>query len=69
MTVYLGVGSNVDAERNLQLAWRELALLGSDLVASDVFRNAPVGFDGEDFFNLVVRMRSTRGPAALLDAL
>lgn len=57
-TVYLGLGSNVDPEANLHLAIRELRQRFGDLVVSSVYQNAAVGFDGDDFLNLVVGMQS-----------
>ena len=57
-TVYLGLGSNIDAEKNLGLAVRELRNRYGELDVSTVYRSAAVGFEGEDFLNLVVRLRS-----------
>jgi len=52
--VYLGVGSNIDAEANLRLGIRELRARYGELTISPVYRNKSVGFDGDDFLNLVV---------------
>jgi len=57
-TVYLGLGSNIDAEKNLGLAIRELRQRYGELDISAVYRSAAVGFEGDDFLNLVVRLRS-----------
>ena len=57
-TIYLGLGSNVEPEKNLSLAVRELRQHYGGLDASDVYRSAAVGFDGDDFLNLVVRIQS-----------
>jgi 2-amino-4-hydroxy-6-hydroxymethyldihydropteridine diphosphokinase len=56
--VYLGLGSNVDAENNLRLAVRELRSRFGDLGVSAVYRSRAVGFEGPDFLNLVVRCRT-----------
>ena len=51
--VYLGLGSNLQPERHLQLAVRELAARFDLRAVSSVYRNAAIGFDGEDFLNAV----------------
>ncbi|MEL7186477.1 MAG: 2-amino-4-hydroxy-6-hydroxymethyldihydropteridine diphosphokinase [Pseudomonadota bacterium] len=57
-TIFLGLGSNVDPEANLRLAIRELQRRFGDLTVSSVYRSAAMGFDGDDFLNLVVSMQS-----------
>ena len=61
--VYLGLGSNQRPEENLKLAVRELAGRFSLKRVSAVYRNEPVGFDGEDFLNAVALVE-TDMPAA-----
>lgn len=51
--VYVAVGSNVDPERNLALATRELRREFPDVRFSPWYRNRAVGFEGADFINLV----------------
>jgi 2-amino-4-hydroxy-6-hydroxymethyldihydropteridine diphosphokinase len=57
-SVYLGLGSNVDPGKHLQLGIRELARRFGDLELSNVYRSKAVGFDGEDFLNLVVGLET-----------
>ena len=57
-TVFLGLGSNIDAERNLRLAVRELRRRFAVIKLSRVYRNEAVGFDGPDFLNLVVELQT-----------
>lgn len=52
--VYLGLGSNIDAEANLALGVRELRARYGELVLSAVYQSQAVGFDGPDFLNCVV---------------
>ena len=52
-TVYVGAGSNVAPERNLARAVAELAREFSGTRFSPWYRNRAVGFEGEDFINLV----------------
>lgn len=63
--VYLGLGSNIDPERNLRLGMRELRSLYGRLDVSAVYRNKAVGFDGPDFLNLVVGLDTRSGPRAV----
>jgi len=64
-TIYLGLGSNIDPEKNLRLAVRELQNRYGDLRFSEIYRSAAVGFDGPEFLNLVVAMESDEQPAAI----
>ena len=52
--VYVAAGSNVDARRNIRLALAELTKSFPGLRVSRVYQNAAVGFEGDDFINLVV---------------
>jgi 2-amino-4-hydroxy-6-hydroxymethyldihydropteridine diphosphokinase len=61
-TVFLGLGSNVDPQRNLRLAVRELRRRYGSLDLSNVYQNSPVGFEGSDFLNLVVSLKSDESP-------
>lgn len=68
-TVYLGLGSNIEPVRHLRLAIRELRRRFVAVQTSSAWRNAPVGFDGEDFLNLVARAETDLQPADVVDAL
>ena len=57
-TVFLGIGSNESPEENLRLAIRELGNRYGKLELSPVYKSAPIGFDGADFLNLVLRFES-----------
>ena len=67
--VYLGLGSNIDAENNLRLAIRELRRHFGALTVSPVYRSAPLGFDGPDFLNLVVALTTDTEPLQLLELI
>lgn len=64
--VYLGLGSNIDPEDNLRLGVSELTRTYGDLVVSQVYRNAAVGFEGADFFNLVAGFETAEEPAEIV---
>ena len=64
--VYLGLGSNIDPEENLRLGISELKQTYGELVVSKVYRNAAVGFEGADFFNLVAGFESDEEPSEIV---
>jgi len=68
-TVYLGLGSNVNAETNLRLGVTELRRRFGDVVVSPVYRSAPLGFAGDDFLNLVVALRTDLRPGQLIESV
>ena len=68
-TVFAGLGSNIDPENNLHLGVRELRARYGDLQLSAVYRSKAVGFDGDDFLNLVVRFESDAPPRAICEEI
>lgn len=67
--VYLGLGSNVDAARNLRLGVNELRSRYGELEISPVYRSRAVGFDGDDFLNLVIALDTDATPADIHDEI
>src|SRR5262245_24848982 len=51
--VFVAAGSNIEPERHLAQAARELRRLFPDVRFSSWYRNQAVGFEGDDFINLV----------------
>jgi len=49
--VLIGMGSNIDAEANLQQAATALRAVFSDVRFSTVYRSKAIGMDGGDFLN------------------
>jgi 2-amino-4-hydroxy-6-hydroxymethyldihydropteridine diphosphokinase len=70
-TIYLGLGSNLsDREENLRRALEALRSEVEIEAISSVYRSEPVGYrDQPDFWNLVIRARSTITPESLLRAV
>lgn len=64
-TVFAGLGSNIDPEDNLHLGVRELRARYGDLQLSAVYRSKSVGFDGDDFLNLVARFETEASPESI----
>ena len=52
--IYISIGSNIEAERHLRLAIAELRKHYEDLRLSSVYESEAVGFDGDNFLNMVV---------------
>ncbi len=67
--VYLSLGSNELPEKNLKLAIRELTTRYGDLDVSAVYKSAAVGFDGDEFLNLVVGMETDVEPLAICEEI
>lgn len=67
--VFVAAGSNVDSVRNLQLAARELVKTFGDVTFSPAYRNAAVGFEGEDFINYVAGFDTDRDVHAVIGEL
>ncbi len=63
---YVSLGSNMEPEKHLRLACRELDAAVGPLQLSVVYRSRPVGFRGDDFLNMVVGFDTTLSPETLL---
>lgn len=59
--VFVAAGSNVEPERHLRDGLEALASRFGVLRLSPVYRNAPVGFEGDDFLNMVVGFDTDAG--------
>jgi len=68
-TAWLGLGSNVDAENHIRAGIRELQRDFDDVSLSPVYSSTAVGFEGDDFINLVARVETDMHPLALRDYL
>ncbi|MCU7904665.1 MAG: 2-amino-4-hydroxy-6-hydroxymethyldihydropteridine diphosphokinase [Candidatus Thiodiazotropha sp. (ex Epidulcina cf. delphinae)] len=67
--VWLGLGSNMAPTRHLPEALRDLGDLFGELSVSPVYESEAVGFAGDNFFNLVVGIRTTLTPRELVASL
>ena len=66
---HLSLGSNVEPEKHLRAALRELRARFGELQVSSVYESAAVGFDGPPFWNLAAGLQTDLDPAALNDWL
>ncbi len=52
--VYVSVGSNINPASNIQSAIAALRAAYGELIISPIYENEPVGFKGDNFYNLVI---------------
>ncbi len=54
MKYFLSIGSNINATKNIEFAIKELGLILSNINKSSIYQTKSIGFEGDDFLNLVV---------------
>ena len=54
MRYFLYLGSNINAQKNIEFAVSELSKIFSDLNSSSIHKTKAEGFEGEDFLNSVI---------------
>jgi len=54
MKYFLSLGSNINAEENLEFAFKELKKILSNVKSSSIHQTKAEGFEGDDFLNSVV---------------
>ena len=64
-TAYLGLGSNVDARKNIASGIAALHAKFGGVDLSPVYRTPAFGFDGVDFINLAARIETVMSPLDL----
>ena len=62
---YLSLGSNLNRQAHLSCAVRYLKATFGRVMCSPVYQSAAYGFDGPDFYNMVVAFESAFTPLAL----
>ncbi len=68
-TAYLGLGSNVNAELNIRLSVMALRDRFENVSLSPIYRSRAVGFEGDDFINLVASIDTELSATELRDWL
>lgn len=56
--IFVSVGSNIDRQRHISGGLLDMRHQFGPLTCSPVYENEAVGFDGDDFYNLVVAFNS-----------
>jgi len=67
--IYIGVGSNIDRENNLRSGIRRLREAFGRLDLSTVYESEAVGFEGDNFYNIVVGADTELTPQQVYDVL
>jgi len=60
--VFASIGSNINKAQNLRSCFHTLQQLFRDVQKSSVYQSAAIGFDGADFYNMVVSLETTLTP-------
>ena len=55
-SVYLGIGSNLNKEKTIQSCLNYLSASFNKIQISPIYQSASYGFEGNDFYNLVVKI-------------
>lgn len=69
MIVYLGIGSNIEPHKNVTKACEMLSQEFSQVRFSRIFESEAVGFDGDNFLNLVAEADTYLSLDELIDSL
>ena len=59
MKYFLSLGSNIEAEKNLDFAEKELNKMLTNIKSSSIYKTNAEGFEGDDFLNSVICGDST----------
>ena len=62
---WISAGTNVEPERNMRAAIDNLQQVFGELVLSPVYRTQAVGFEGDDFLNMVIGIDTDLPPDRL----
>ena len=54
MKYFLSLGSNIEAEKNLDFAEKELNKILTNTKSSSIYRTKAEGFEGDDFLNSII---------------
>lgn len=66
--VYVSIGSNIDKEKNISSSIDALREQFGELDISNIYESQAVGFEGEDFHNLVVGFDTDASPLEICQA-
>jgi len=56
--VFIGIGSSINRQQNIDLSLQALQSVFGELIISPIYESEAVGFDGCNFYNLVVCFQS-----------
>jgi 2-amino-4-hydroxy-6-hydroxymethyldihydropteridine diphosphokinase len=67
--VYVGVGSNIDFGNHIRTGLDDLRRHYGKLIVSSVYESLALGFEGDNFHNLVVSFETNESPQTVLETL
>ena len=65
--VFVGIGSNINKAHNLRSCLSTLQQIFRNIRKSSVYQSAAIGFEGDDFYNMVVSLETTLTPETVND--
>lgn len=68
-SIYISIGSNIDAEQHIRGAIDVLRETYGTLKISSVYESEAIGFEGDNFLNLVVGLHTDQTVPEVLDTL
>ena len=68
-SIYISIGSNIDPRAYVAMALQDLRACFGELQQSSLYESKAVGFDGDNFLNLVVSARTDKTIQAVVDCL
>ena len=60
--VYIGIGSNIDKHVHIPQVLTELRATFDEITISPIYQTSAIGFEGDDFYNLVVGVDTLLSP-------
>ena len=67
--VFIGVGSNIDRDENIRSGIRVLREQFNNVSISTLYETSAVGFEGDNFYNMVVSLETDLQPRELQEKL
>ena len=67
--VFLSLGSNIDKEKHIRAGLQALKENFGELLISKIYESEAVGFNGDNFYNLVVKINTDKSAGALQEKL
>ena len=67
--VFFGLGSNMEPVANLALGVAELRERFGELTLSNVYQSKTLGFEGDDFLNMVVAVQTDKSPESICEEI
>jgi len=67
--IYIGIGTNIDREKNLRSGIKRLRETFGEMDMSTIYETEAVGFEGDNFYNMVVGCETALTPQQVYDLL